>query len=176
MCPIRVRNEYMSVTVLVLKGIITSVTCTYRNKSGTKHMLLSSMGELTEAPLQPVITLLKMRTCLPSLKSQIEKNLKSRVVYRIVCPGCNACYVGQTSRHLITWFKEHKYKRNQPVRAHFDKCTHCTPTFNDVKILASTSRSLMFLKKFLRFVNRTYFYIVYSITEDGCDIRNIFCF
>ena len=101
MCPIRVRNEYISFTVFVLKGIITSVTCTYRNKSGTKHAFEFN-GELTEAPLQPVITLLKMRTCLPSLKSQIEKNLKSRVVYRIVCPGCNACYVGQTSRHLLT--------------------------------------------------------------------------
>ena len=64
-----------------------------------------------------------------------------------VCPGCNA-NAGQTSRHLITRFKEHRYKRNQPVCAHFvlnHKCTHSTPTLNDVKILASTSRSLNFL-------------------------------
>ena len=74
-----------------------------------------------EASLQPVITLRKMRTCLPSLKNETEKNLKPRIVYKIVCPGCNACYIGQTSRHLTTRFKEHRYKRNQPVRAHFDK-------------------------------------------------------
>ena len=98
------------------------------------------------APLQPVITLRKMTTCLPScLPSKIEKTLKSRVVYKIVCPGCNACYIGQISRHLITRFKEYRYKRNQPVRAHIDKCTHSTPTLNDVKILASASRSLNFL-------------------------------
>ena len=87
-----------------------------------------------------------MTTCLPScLPSKIEKTLKSRVVYKIVCPGCNACYVGQISRHLITRFKEYRYKRNQPVRAHIDKCPHSTPTLNDVKILASASRSLNFL-------------------------------
>ena len=95
--------------------------------------------------MQPVITLRKMRTCLPSLKCTVKKNLKSRVVYKIVCPGCNACYVGQTSRHLIPRFSEHKYKRNQPVRAHFDKCTRDAPAVDDVKILASTSRGLDYL-------------------------------
>ena len=62
-----------------------------------------------------------------------------------MCPGCNACYVGQTSRHLITRFSERKYKRNQPVRAHFDKCNRDAPTVDDVKILASTSRGLDYL-------------------------------
>ena len=62
-----------------------------------------------------------------------------------MCPGCNACYVGQTIRHFITRFKEHKYKRNQPVRAHFDKCTYSTATLNGFKILTSISRSLNFL-------------------------------
>ena len=93
-------------------------------------------------PLKPAITLRKMRTCLPSLKCTVKKNLKIRVVYKIVCPGCSACYVGQTSRHLITRFSEHKYKHNQPVRAYFDKCNRDAPTVDDVKILASTSRGL----------------------------------
>ena len=97
------------------------------------------------APLQPVITFCKMRTCLPSLKSKIEKDIKSWAVYKIVCPGCSTCYVGQTSWHLITRFKEHRCNRNQTIRAHFDKCTHCAPTLNDVKILASKLCSLNFL-------------------------------
>ena len=59
------------------------------------------------ALLQPIITLRKMSPNLPSLKSKIEKNLKSQVNYKIVCPRCNACYVGETSRHLITRFREH---------------------------------------------------------------------
>ena len=86
-----------------------------------------------------------MRTCLTSLKSKIVKTLKSWVVYKIVCPGCTTCYVGQTNQHFITQFKEHRYKINQPVRAPFDKHTYSTPTLNDIKILASTSHGLNFL-------------------------------
>ena len=41
-------------------------------------------------PLHTVTTLRKMRTCLPSLKCTVKKNLKSRVVYKIVCPEFNA--------------------------------------------------------------------------------------
>ena len=62
-----------------------------------------------------------------------------------MCQGYNSCYLDLTIWRLITWFKEHWYKQNQPVYACFDKCTRCTPTLNDVKILASTSRSLNFL-------------------------------
>ena len=62
-----------------------------------------------------------------------------------MCPGCNTCYVGQTSRHLITQFNEHKYKHNQLVCAHFDKCTWYAPTVDNVKILALTSHGLDYL-------------------------------
>lgn len=58
-----------------------------------------------EAPVQPVITLRKMRTFLPYLKSKIEKNLHIQEVYKIVRPGCNACFFVQTNRHHLTRFK-----------------------------------------------------------------------
>ena len=45
-------------------------------------------------------------------------------------------------KQKIALSKKHRYTRDQPVL--FDKCTHCTPTLNDVKILASTSCSLNF--------------------------------
>ena len=111
--------------------------------SVTDHFIkeLKNIG----TPLQPGIILHKMRTCLSSLKCTIKKNLKSHVVYKIACPGCKACYVGQTSRHLIAQSSEHKYKRNQPVRAHFNTCTGDAPTVDDVKILASKSRGLDYL-------------------------------
>ena len=54
------------------------------------------------ATSQTVIALHKKRTCLPSLKIKIENNLKIRLVYKIVCPGYNACYVDQISRYLTT--------------------------------------------------------------------------
>ena len=33
--------------------------------------------------------------------------LKSFVVYKFLCPGCNVCYIGETTCHLSTRIKEH---------------------------------------------------------------------
>ena len=59
-------------------------------------------------------------------------------VYKITCPRCNACYVGQTSRHLQTRFKEHK-RNSGPVNNHITSCA-ANVTEEDVEILATTSR------------------------------------
>lgn len=42
-----------------------------------------------------------------SFKDAIPSDLKSLVVYKFVCAGCNSCYIGETSRHLATRIKEH---------------------------------------------------------------------
>ena len=42
-----------------------------------------------------------------SVKKSVPKYLKSFVVYRFTCPGCNASYVGETTRLLTTMIKEH---------------------------------------------------------------------
>ena len=36
-----------------------------------------------------------------NVKDPIPKSLKSFVVYKFVCPGCNACYIGETTRLAI---------------------------------------------------------------------------
>ena len=64
------------------------------------------------------------------------------LVYKLTCPGCRACYVGQTSRHLITRLKEHKNQQNKPVRKHVDRCTVKTLQLSDIEILASTIRGI----------------------------------
>ena len=69
------------------------------------------------APCKVVFTLKKVKSLLPSLKPSVKKSLKSGVVYRINCPRCNACYVGQTDRHWITRFKEH-LKKSEPFARH----------------------------------------------------------
>ena len=42
-----------------------------------------------------------------SVKGSVSKYLRSFVVYRFTCPGCNASYIGETTRHLTTRIKEY---------------------------------------------------------------------
>ena len=60
--------------------------------------------------IQIIFTARKLRTCLPSLKSPFDKNLKSHVVYKVTCNGCSSIYVSQTSRHVTTRISEHQMK------------------------------------------------------------------
>ena len=41
------------------------------------------------------------------VKDPISKSLNSFVVYKFVCPGFNACYICEATRHLSTRIKEH---------------------------------------------------------------------
>ena len=72
-------------------------------------------------PLSVVFTTRKLKTCLPSLKAPISKDLRSRVVYQIDCTGCGSCYVGQTIRHLRTRLTEH-LRETAPVGSHLKQC------------------------------------------------------
>ena len=68
----------------------------------------------------------------------VKKILKSGIVYKLTCPCCLACYVGQTSRHMQTRFREH-IKTQGPMRYHLQQCNTNT-TDGNVDILAFTSR------------------------------------
>ena len=85
------------------------------------------------ASVQPIITLRKLKTTLPSLKPAIKKELRSGVIYKISCPGWNTCYVGQTVRHIITRFKEHSGRRESPI-IHFWNCVKRTAEFSNLDI------------------------------------------
>ena len=82
-----------------------------------------------------IFTTRKLRSCLPILKSKVVKSLTSCVVYRIQCPGCNSCYVGQTARHLTTRLTEHK-RRTSPLGAPFSDC-NVDPKSGNTEILDS---------------------------------------
>ena len=82
------------------------------------------------APSRIVFTIRKLKTVLPSLKPPMEMSLKSRVVYHIKCSGCEACYVGQTDRHLITWHTVHLVVINQNINI---ECT-IPYTFYSLKV------------------------------------------
>ena len=44
-----------------------------------------------------------------STKDHVPKCLINHVVYHFKCAGCNACYVGETSRHFLTRINEHLF-------------------------------------------------------------------
>ena len=94
------------------------------------------------APCKVVFTIRKLKTKLPSLKPKVQDCFKSGSVYKIECPRCNSCYVGQTSRHVITRIKEHI--KNGPVGNHFSQC-NCQLSMYNVSLLYSSSRNVFHL-------------------------------
>ena len=48
-------------------------------------------------PIRVVLTLRKIKTALPSLKPPVPLLMRSRLVYKITCPGCESSYVGKNT-------------------------------------------------------------------------------
>ena len=77
-----------------------------------------------------------------NMKDPIPKSLKYFVVYKFVCPGCSACYIGKTPRHLPTRIKEHlETDKKSHVFAHLviDETCKALITENCFEIIDSTS-------------------------------------
>ena len=72
-----------------------------------------------------------------TLKEPVADVLKSGVVYQIKCPGCSASYVGETVRHLLHRYREHKVNKG-PLRTHFQSCK-ADPGDEDIKVLTTSS-------------------------------------
>jgi len=94
----------------------------------------------TNAPVNPILTIRKLKSILPSLKRSVEHKVKSGVVYKITCPRCLSCYVGWTSDHMCTRFTHHR-KPSQAVGQHLRECgTLQEVNVEDIEYLASTKR------------------------------------
>ena len=77
-----------------------------------------------------------------NVKEPIPKFLKSFVVYEFLCPGCNACYIGETTRHLSTRIKEHlETDKKSHIFAHLvnNKTCKALSTENCFEIIDSAS-------------------------------------
>ena len=116
----------------------------YRGKITEEY--ISTLRRI-QAPCKPVLTLRKLKTVLPPLKPPVEKALKSRIVYQIKCSRCDACYVGQTDRHIHTRFKEH-LQPSKPVGQHFNLCGASSDFFSEdvCAVMQSTHRSILYLE------------------------------
>ena len=156
----RYTSFYEPIIKATLNNIIQHPTSEKSNNQATsettskKHpLIVQYRGKCTEdyaralhrcsAPCMIIMTLRKLKTTMPSLKPPVEKMLRSGVVYKITCPRCNACYVGQTSRHLQTRFREH-LNNSGPVKNHLLKC-NTKIAEDDIEILTSTSRGENYL-------------------------------
>ena len=51
--------------------------------------------------------------------------LKSHVVYKFICSGCNYCYVGFTTRHFQTRVHEHFTDKKSHVFKHLHESANC---------------------------------------------------
>ena len=63
---------------------------------------------------------------LLGVKDSVPDGLHSRVVYKYVCTGCNACYVGETCHHYSTHVREHLVSdRASHIFRHLKDSPHC---------------------------------------------------
>ena len=61
-----------------------------------------------------------------SVKDPIPDGLRSRVVYKFACAGCNACYVGETTRYFSTRVREHLVTdKASHIFKHLQNSEHC---------------------------------------------------
>ena len=98
-----------------------------------------------DAPCQPVLTLRKLKTVLPSLKPAIDHCVRSHLVYQITCPRCNSRYIGKTDQYLKVRLQKHKCP-SQPVGKHLRNCDALNEVkVKDVKILAASTRGEQYL-------------------------------
>ena len=115
------------------------------------------------APFIAGIAIRKIRTFVSPLKTEVPKEIASRVVYQITCPGYQACYVGQTDRHTRTRFSEHKTQRSGPVRKHFETCAKRKAEPSDMSILHKTTKSIAFLETlealYIRELNPAHYWV-----------------
>ena len=92
------------------------------------------------------------RVCCYSINiTPVPHMLQNNLVYKITCPGCNASYVGQTSRLLQQRFREHVGSRGL-IKNHFDLCK-ITPTEDHVEILGKNKGEKLWTLEAL-FINK----------------------
>lgn len=76
-----------------------------------------------------VFTTCKLREFF-SYKDKVTQSLRSMVVYKFKCAGCDASYVGETKRHLQTRVKEHLTCKDSHVFKHLLASPACKAVSN----------------------------------------------
>ena len=101
-----------------------------QEKADKKSPIIKYRGKCTEdyvgvlhrieAPSTIIMTLKKLKIVLPSLETPAEKILRNGVVSKLNFQRCSAYYVGQTSQHLQSRFKE-DINNQGPMKSHLSQ-------------------------------------------------------
>ena len=81
---------------------------------------------------------------LLGVKDPVLDGLRSRVVFKFVCAGCNACYVDETCRHFSTRVREHLVS---DIFRHLKDSPHCRALFSTDNFLVLDHASTGFQLK-----------------------------
>ena len=69
---------------------------------------------------------------LIKVKDSVPRSLRSCVVYKFVCAGCNSVYARETCRHISTRIREHLFTdKNSHVFKHLQRSKACKDSCND---------------------------------------------
>ena len=85
-----------------------------------RHFMKSYCNDLD---IQLVFSSFKISN-LFGVKGPIPGGLRSRVVYKFACAGCNACYVGETTRNFSTRVREHLVSDKASHISHLQNSEH----------------------------------------------------
>ena len=133
------------------KRVKSCLILQYRGKVSDK---MSRKVKGISQDINIVFTTCKMKSALPSLKAKVSKDYCSRVVYKITCTSCSACYVGQTSRHLKTRVTEH-LKDSAPVGSHLLSCAGNQPEISILHKSPGLSKLLTLEALYIQSLNPT---------------------
>ena len=113
----------VKITSIWLHNIAITSVCVSNHKSLLKfYFKIPYIGRFSAIAQHRVRTLVN-RFCKPvdnklvfstfkiknlfNVKDPLPDRLRTRVVYKFSCASCNACYIGETSRHFATRVREH---------------------------------------------------------------------
>ena len=92
---------------MVLDDQLTGKRLFYLQHRSFETIKLKKSLERVEAPIRPIVVMTKLKTVLPNLKTPMDLNIASNVVYKLTCSGCMSTYIAFTTRHSITRKKEY---------------------------------------------------------------------
>ena len=95
-----------------------------------------------------------------TFKDRLPMHLRSKILYRFKCDGCNSIYVGKSKRHFLVRASEHlgvsyrtgkaltynpKYSNNTAVLDHINQPNQCSGTIDSFEIIGGAKNDF-FLK------------------------------